>query len=186
MSTAADAIRLYEDAARAPQTETRTKALRSFNIKIDGQMEVPYSQSPGFSYSFERYVPRVLNVPRDLSEVKAECALFDSIENAAIANNLALVPVSALLSKSSGREDKVTLIKGGSAIRLFERGILMPYIFIYTYLHMHIYVYIFIYTYLYTYLYIHIYIYIFIYTYLYIHIFKRLEVRMTYIRSYTA
>lgn len=123
---AADAICPYEDAARAPQTETRTEASNSFNIKIDGQIDVPYSQSAGFFYAFQRYVPRVLKIPRDLFKVKAECALFDSIGNAAIANNLALLPFSALRLKGSGGEDKCTLVKEGSAIRLFDWGILMP------------------------------------------------------------
>jgi hypothetical protein len=88
VSTAADAICPHENAARAPQTETRTEALHSFNIKIDGQIDVPYSQSAGFFHAFERCVPRVLKVPRDLFKVRAECALFDSIGSAAIANNL--------------------------------------------------------------------------------------------------
>ena len=51
VSTAADAIRLYEDAARAPQTETRTEELHAFNVKIESQMDVPHSQSAGFFYA---------------------------------------------------------------------------------------------------------------------------------------
>ena len=43
---------------------------------------VPYCQSAGFFNALEKHITKALKVPRDLSKVTAECALFDSIGNA--------------------------------------------------------------------------------------------------------
>lgn len=126
MYTANDALRLFEDAERIPQTETRAVVLKEFNIKIDGTMVVPHSQSAAFYHAFENYLPRVLKVPRDCRKVTAECALFDAIGREVSEIGLALVPVSSLRLKGEKDEELASHTKIGSAVKLFNQGIIMP------------------------------------------------------------
>lgn len=126
VDTSEDAWKLYQDAERIPQTETRAEVLKSFDIMIDGTMSVPHSESASFYHAFEKFIPRVLKVPRDYSKAASECALFDAIGNGAIASTMALVPVFCLRLKGVADEEMVTTRKDGSAVKIFNQGIIMP------------------------------------------------------------
>jgi hypothetical protein len=126
VDTAEDAWRLYQDAQRVPQTETRAEVLKFFNIRIDEVMSVPCSPSATFYHAFEDYIPRVLKVPQDYSKVTNECALFTEIGKDASDLSLALVPVYSLKLKGVGDEEMARTSKVGSAVKVFNQGIIMP------------------------------------------------------------
>lgn len=123
MSTSDEALEFYRQVESIPQTSTRAEVLECHDLKIDGIMHVTGVQTAMFFYAFKitssSYVPKVIKVPREVNKVEKECLLYEAIKDMAESDEIALVPVSALKMKGQQARD-------GSAVKIFNRGILMP------------------------------------------------------------
>ena len=113
------AMALYDDAEKVPQSQTRAEVLENSSVKIDGDMAVYGVQTAMFFHAFENDIPMVLKVPNSVDKVHAECELFAELGNTAIRDNLAMVPVRSL--KLVGEHTK-----RHSPVKKFNQGILMP------------------------------------------------------------
>jgi hypothetical protein len=125
LSSAAEAVQLYEDASRVPRTETRAAA-RARGVVIDGDMPVPGAQTALFFRAFKRNVPCVFKVPADASKAAQECALWlDVRESAAGTAGVYLVPVE-VVELLRGAQHAVHTGAGRADVTPLKAGILMP------------------------------------------------------------
>jgi len=93
IKTRDEAVDLYEDASRIPQSTTRAIVKERDEVVIYGDIAVYGSQTAIFLHAFEKDVPRVLKIPKDQRQAKFECGMFEAIGDEAKEKNIALVPV---------------------------------------------------------------------------------------------
>jgi hypothetical protein len=114
------AEKLYDDASRIPQTETRAEVLREINVVIDGDIVFPGVQTAIFLHAFENGLPKVLKIPHEQTKASLECKLYEELGYLAEKSCIALVPIRRLnLQGSSQRNHSVK--------KELSFGILMPH-----------------------------------------------------------
>ena len=125
LTTAEEAITVYESARLIPQSETRAIAVGQ-GITIDGQLQFPGPQTALFFRAFENTKDvMVLKVNHDASKSKSECRLYDAIGTDAKEGGIALVPVRLLVLDNASTHQSSVTSSPPRALHPFQ-GILMP------------------------------------------------------------
>jgi serine/threonine protein kinase len=123
MATARDAVLLYMDAERAPQTTTCAEIYRTQNIAIGDPLSFKSSQAT-FLQAFENGVPKILKIPMESSKVNTECQFYELIykDSQYFSADVPLVPVAKLQLHSS-----VKILSNVSPEKdCGDSGVLMP------------------------------------------------------------
>ena len=114
-----DAILLYQDALKIPQTSTKMAVLRNDNVSIGEILPMEGCSQAMFFWAFEGALPCVLKVPLEWSKVEAECQFYTNNRNAA--EKAPLVPVKVLIMDSGSYHSPEH-----SPTKVIQKGILMP------------------------------------------------------------
>ena len=74
-----DAYRLFEQACRAPQTETCARVLEENNISIGDGITMGGCSQATFLKAYEGFRPMVLKIPQELDKVAGECFFYENV-----------------------------------------------------------------------------------------------------------
>ena len=121
LKTDDDAVALYKDAERMPQTSTKVKVMDNEHVHIGDVLNYTGSQAI-FLAAFEENVPKVLKIPQHVRKVDDECSFYSVFlsknENY---NDVPLVPVRKLML-----HDGSSYKLNHSPEKKVQVGILMP------------------------------------------------------------
>ena len=117
VDSVADAVALYSEAERIPQTSTKVRVREHENVQIGDVVQMSGTQAI-FLSAFESDLPKLLKIPMEVTNnVDDECRFY--VDNAAAAANEPLVPVRVL-------EMQCAFKRQFSPNKVLQKGVLMP------------------------------------------------------------